>query len=742
MSAQFAQLSTDVPPSAALHPRRASHLSVCLRPSPQNQGQSPAQRWPSTDGPRSHLDVPKIQAPLAAERVGDSNAERWFQDSNSNVQGIPSASFVDNDPPFYIQDKSPFIHATGPAVEPFLRPGLSRTQSGESSNEEFRSVIDDLTIENQRLKRRLRKFEKLHCGHLQREKLFEVRIHGLPPHKKRQLEATLQDFASSLDDEDNATPDATAPPVSHSVGPLSLEKLNAHHASSSATSESRVNDSAYASMSLSGRKSALGGKTKPKPKDPTGRKESKVHSYLHDIPAGLLPRHSLVMTEEHKKKLVVRKMEQLFTGKAPALGEHNHSMQQQEVSNSAALADRSVFEASGRKVNAEGRREARIMPADDNDTNFDPSEPQTSGTGVPPTLRRETTNDSMSRSGVASSSGVSSPDQRPTRPLDLDPEREQFSMENMNYIRHLGMPMPNPAQRLASGDPDGWVYLNLLANMAQLHTINVTPEFVKQAVIGYSDKLEMSRDGRKVRWKGGRSGTKLSSDSSANDSQSSPEETSSGPDAGVKRTKTQQGMKSSTNSSGLPDSNKKRRVLLGQTKPENKFQYKPLFFHSMGSDEEDDFYLDNSDSLMSSKVVEDVRTNGQSSSGLNLTGTTKSPNASSRRRRDDGPIIFYNRAKFCTDLSGDRSLEPREENDPSGYARFTSDVVGYEPSPAKEAKGQSMIDRPLLSTNFDDEMDVDDLDESTSLKISSDSGLPQSQSTPSQAPEFEASGLG
>ena len=42
--------------------------------------------------------------------------------------------------------------------------------------------------------------------------------------------------------------------------------------------------------------------------------EQKVESYLRDIPEGLFPRHML-MTDEEKEKIVVRRLEQLFTGK-------------------------------------------------------------------------------------------------------------------------------------------------------------------------------------------------------------------------------------------------------------------------------------------------------------------------------------------------------------------------------------------------------------------------------------------
>ncbi|GAA5952849.1 hypothetical protein JCM3765_002984 [Sporobolomyces pararoseus] len=49
---------------------------------------------------------------------------------------------------------------------------------------------------------------------------------------------------------------------------------------------------------------------------------------------------------------------------------------------------------------------------------------------------------------------------------------------------------------------DGWVYLNLASTMAELHRYSVTLNFVQQAVRDYSGSLEVSQDGKRVRWIG------------------------------------------------------------------------------------------------------------------------------------------------------------------------------------------------------------------------------------------------
>jgi hypothetical protein len=48
----------------------------------------------------------------------------------------------------------------------------------------------------------------------------------------------------------------------------------------------------------------------------------------------------------------------------------------------------------------------------------------------------------------------------------------------------------------------GWTFLNLVCTMAQIHRFSVTIPFVRSAVISYSSKLEISPDGKKIRWIG------------------------------------------------------------------------------------------------------------------------------------------------------------------------------------------------------------------------------------------------
>ena len=81
-----------------------------------------------------------------------------------------------------------------------------------------------------------------------------------------------------------------------------------------------------------------------------------------------MPQHNPAsMTERSKKKLIVRRMEQLFAGKGAAAAGHQQSLQQQEVSQSAARMDKSESEASGHRVRKEGVREAHITDEETED---------------------------------------------------------------------------------------------------------------------------------------------------------------------------------------------------------------------------------------------------------------------------------------------------------------------------------------------------------------------------------------
>lgn len=63
---------------------------------------------------------------------------------------------------------------------------------------------------------------------------------------------------------------------------------------------------------------------------------------------------------------------------------------------------------------------------------------------------------------------------------------------NEAYLRRL----------LSQSGEGGWVYLNLVCTMAQLHRFSVSQAFVQSAIRALSQRIEISKDGTKIRWIG------------------------------------------------------------------------------------------------------------------------------------------------------------------------------------------------------------------------------------------------
>ncbi|KAK5661744.1 hypothetical protein OQA88_9845 [Cercophora sp. LCS_1] len=624
--------------------------------------------------PSSAAAVPPANSPRRdssgeSHLTAPSDPRGWFDQSNRNppVNDF-EATAMDVDPPFFQKETdSSNGGARGPRVDPAypFGPGARQvlmrpTVTHSSSADDYRSVIDDLTIENKRLKEELKRYKQFGPDMMQKEKLFEIKVHGLPKRKKRELEATLRDFAASLEGSSESPPQRKKQ-GRHGKNMYSSGGSMSKHASSS-SSRSRPVDSAYASMSTgpssnapNSSKASLG---RPSMANRARTSEQKVEDYLRDTPGGLFPRPD-ELTDKERKKLVVRRLEQLFTGKIGGkVGQRTLPLASAEAKNTSdtalAMAPPSTLEAA---------REARIQPNDptrkklrsgDNLSTSNSNGDQTESGG----------NGQESGGGGGGGSGGGSggrtgnntsppsaplPEQRPTRPRDLDPDRVQVPSENMEYIRHLGLVAPELlvdgqlSQQKVSPDAEGWVYLNLLCNLAQLHMLNVTPNFIRLAVTEKSTKFQLSPDGRKIRWRGGTDGTKFSSDSSGDNSQKSPSTgDTDGPNGSGqrKRSKLQAtggGTKSST-------STLERKSGAQVSASSDSFHYKPMFVQQSSSVETS---LEGTGSQGSDGVLDD------SNLGNSKWEYSGSGSSQRKRRRHDGAIVYYSGAPFCIDLSGD-----------------------------------------------------------------------------------------
>ncbi|MCJ1274180.1 hypothetical protein MMC21_001975 [Puttea exsequens] len=675
-------------------------------------------------------------------------ADKWFNDTNKDASGMNNVSFQDNDPPFYVgrppsssNNSACAVRSSGSDNAKLSRPTaptralLARMESSERGSEDFRSVIDDLTIQNKKLKKKLKKYEKLHCSQLQEEKLFEVRIHGLAAHRKRELEQTLRNFASSLEDDVPGIPPIAPLPLKQNS--LTEPPSSLHKPSSPSTSCSKPIDSAYASMS--GQTGTSHSQQPEQTKYQSQSKQQNVQSYLlHDLPETLMPRHSSTMSEKSKSKLVVRRLEQIFTGKGAAR-RHTQSQQQQEVSKSAALADRSKLEVGGsrgRRPLKEGVREAHILPSD-LDMQLESLEEISAGVSKP---RRSDDGRASSRS--TDFSRDASPEQRPTRPLDLDLHRAQVPSENFEYIKHLGVPQSTVAENV------GWVYLNLLSSMAQLHTLNVTPEFIRHAVAEVSAKFELSSDSTKVRWLGGTEGTKMSSDEDEESEYVSNYRSETSLSVSKQGSATEISSSQEPKSAQLPESlnppyrGKRRPVAPSESASRAKFHYEPLFHHTTSNDS--DSIQASAPSSFSDAIENTTGLNSGFNSGSH--GLRESEARLSKQNRDNGPIIFYHKARFCTDLSGDPTGTILDEN---AIQRITDFPLGS-PVPVPNA-----VEEEFENCSNDENCHFEPMDLALegSLKISSSLDLHELKSSihdlapaslePSLASyDMEASGLG
>ncbi|KAK2629016.1 hypothetical protein QTJ16_002119 [Diplocarpon rosae] len=635
------------------HPRRPpAHLSVSLRHDDPPTSAEPARAPPGVGGAPTESASMKQPSENSTD-LGDC-AQKWFDHHNNRPgKGLGFLGLEDADePPYFLPQNSSSSSGASPGK---WRPHLCQAESHlqhpqsavhSSSTGDYRSVIDDLTIENRKLKQQLRQLMKSRNAPLEEDRLFEVRIHGeIPPRKRRELEDVLGSFASAIHEpveEDMPVPGAAQGEYKASDGP---QKVAAKHSTSSSTSNSRPLDSAYASMSNSGGTSSTAYHAGPPRRNggsqPGGR-EPNIQSFLHNIPEGPLPKQLSVMTERQKKKLVVQRLEQLFTGnKGMMIGNYSQPIQQQEVSVSAAKADELANEGLGRK---EGVREAHIHPY--------LMDAESGKPGMPPGHSTATENyvsDASDEASPNDSSDDTSPSQRPTRPLDLDPDRAQVPADNVDYIRHLGLSTPNFNSENSSdsdvgADSEGWIYLNLLVNMAQLHIINVTPDFVREALADVSERFQVSLDGKKIRWRGGKQGTRLSSDSGASSAAHLNPEESDG--LGQQPLKKRRRLDAKKFSAAPPKNSDPSSRLHN---PAAAFQYQPLFRHGKlspqaASDTSESFFdysPRNEDSLEAGSA--------------NLRTWKDNPTQKSSRDTHDAEIlVYYHGAQFCTDLSGDR----------------------------------------------------------------------------------------
>jgi hypothetical protein len=569
-----------------------------------------------------------------------------------------------------------------------------------TSDHDYRGIIDDLTVEIQQLKKELNRYKKPGPAQLYKDELFEIRVHGLSRKKKRELDAILGNFATNVDGSPKGSSSQKRARVSpHNRNYTHSESgVQRKRALSSRGSSLRPTDSAYASMST-GEESSRTPLNHPILTS-TQPSKGEVEDYLRDVPDGLYPQHA-IMTDRERKSLVVRRLEQLFTGrdyiadilKTPLVRPGGSFIRMGNVTDEQVTDQSPVHELPTDRH--EPIREARILPPEQqfhtwgNDCHssnsvlpFDPSKDSIKTGG----------NDEDSVSGTKSSPPLLLlPKQRATRPCDLDPDRAQVPYENMNYIRHLDLLPPEllPRRQSSQGvdlDAEGWVSLNLLYNLAQLHLNNVTTEFVRSAVSENSTRLQLSTDGHRILWQGGSKDTKLSSDSSSYNT--SEAHSVGNVDKSEKRWERHKISRFTSNRSQLSGlGNDVPAFNLQLCTRVESFRYKLLFAQqnsSLG-------HISRGVSVSSATAADN-----DNSGNLNL-GLENLAWPAGKQQHHEGAITYYSGAPFCIDLTGDptnlsqtacipSSSQTRDNSQqPSDFARY----------PRRTTPGSYISYRPL-----------------------------------------------
>ncbi|KIW89363.1 uncharacterized protein Z519_10217 [Cladophialophora bantiana CBS 173.52] len=601
--------------------------------------------------------TPSLPQGESRDSSSDQSAAKWFASKNENVvDSLGKRGSQEIESPFYLTNQGTYRPAKN--LRSHNTESFGPRPRDDTENDELRGVIDDLTVENKKLKHLLRNWQaRSSPTTINPDRVVEVRLHGLPAEKKRELEDILKKFATGL------TGDSSSQPSSS--GPLEKSASSAGYAAFPAQRvplDPNNTDSGYASISNSGLNSTSQS-SGLRLREPVSKskKETDIENYLHDIPDSLFPRETVSVSDNAKMALVVQRLEQLFTGKRAAPGEHSLPIQQQKISRSAAKADRRENQRLKRALRVEGSREAHILPHDSK-INFDLMD----ASGQPPGNQSGSDQSSAEGRGIPASEGASSPDQRPTRPLDLDIHRAQTAADNIDYIRHLGLSSPQFEDN-AEGKEQPWLYLNLLVSMAQLHTLNVTPAFIRKAVKQLSTKFELSKDGHKIRWIGRAPQAEYVNQESP---ESAPHRISedTGDDAGRQSGRSATStLNEVSNSASVSDDRVQRGKLGGtsnlvnstttssnhvpgqqsttQSKSTSAFEYKPIVFQGKRTFlQAKNSYLDSSSS--------------HGGKSPNSTGLVRALSRSSLKPRDDtyeGYMTFFNNPYFFTDLSGDKS---------------------------------------------------------------------------------------
>ncbi|EWZ28703.1 hypothetical protein FOZG_17575 [Fusarium oxysporum Fo47] len=345
--------------------------------------------------------------------MGPSDSPEWHNHSSHNAT---SNKAIDVDVHCYLKEsdlrntEKPYLY-----TQCQVAPPLPIT-AYVSSADDYRSVTDDLTLEIQQSRKEIKRYKQPGPAMLHKDKLFEIKVHGLPQKKQRELEATLRDFITDLD----SHAEVSSPRKCRKTSSLNRDHaysksgIQCNYAPSSLGSNLQPADSTYASMSAGAESSSMPSNISIL----TSSKTSKdtVEGYLRDVPDGL--------------------------------------SEGADISETPPMRPGGSFILARAVLDAQPIREARILRLDQQSRPWG-NQCHSSDPGAAADCNKDNMGTECDDSGLASDSKPSSPalslpKQRPTRAYDVDPDHAQSPSENLNYIRHLDLLPPELLSRQQS----------------------------------------------------------------------------------------------------------------------------------------------------------------------------------------------------------------------------------------------------------------------------------------------------
>ncbi|GAA5961549.1 hypothetical protein JCM3765_002622 [Sporobolomyces pararoseus] len=455
------------------------------------------------------------------------------EDEEDLAHSIMSSESLEANPPV-----SPVIApAPAPPAPTYSRGGSTRSgpstrgerqseSAGFVSEQNFRDIVDDLTLQNQQLRAKLKRLESAKVpSNMKDERLFEVRFfQGLPKSRRREIENFLTDYVQTLSTSESRQGS------SGSVGSRAFRNGHENLSTSGRGNGDTVSsigrslrssekdamaratlkadaDAAEAAVSLKGSRGSGSGAGS---RSGTGSGNSREQRRSR---ADGVPRYDPTVTHEPLGSApitstspvvdppsLLRRPADIFPPDRDVLAAPSFSGVE-PVSTTGTGHDMRISDPASRKRK---RIESTLSNEVQKEKHRRPLSTRTSSTAGsmtshdPDTL--ENTIVQMIECLFLESLPPDSDDETPPSPPGNPLQSEPFplparSSSNTQYLRTI----------LASEEyrhVGGWVYLNIVATFAALHRLSASISTIRHALRTRSDLIEVSGDGSKIRWKG------------------------------------------------------------------------------------------------------------------------------------------------------------------------------------------------------------------------------------------------